>query len=180
MTTATPAMYQVDLDAARREAEVPDSLDVTFGKQLYHLPAELPLDVLQPLVDDEEFDLVGLLRRVLASESLSDGLVDALAEDPALATSTIGLIRRVFEALFGVEQFAQFLAGRPSISDYLRLVGGLSRAYGVSLGEASRSLVTSARAGATSKATSESTPMSISETSGVDQAPAPASSVSDG
>lgn len=171
----------LDLDAARRETEAPDGIEVVLGGQNFLLPAELPVDVFDPFFTDE-FDLGGLLKAVLEDDeedSMGQSVVKLLLERPQLPMVSIQAVYSAFEVLFGVDDWPRFKATRPSIQDYGRLLKGLFELYGTSLGEAFASVASSANGGPTPKPILPgSTPESTPETSG-DETPqdSPASSV---
>lgn len=173
----------IDLDAGRREQEYPDTLPVTFRGETFDLPAEFPLDVLDPFLA-EDFNLAGLIREVMAEARKEDGttkpisevVIDTLFNRPALPIEVIQAIFAAFELLFGAENYARFKALRPSLVDYGRLTRGLFSAYGVSLGEAFASPASSETAGTTPNQTSPgSTPDSTPDGSGADQGSSPGS-----
>lgn len=159
----------IDLDAGRRELAHPDGIPVVLGGETFTLPAEFPVDVLDPFLD-EKFDLAGLIREAVRKSKNEDGttkpvsviVVDTLFDRPSLPVELIQTIYAAFEQLFGAEDYARFKAQRPSIGDYQRLTSGLFSLYGVSLGEAFASPDSSESDGATQKETSagstESTP----------------------
>jgi hypothetical protein len=162
----TPAL--IDLDAARREGEYPEGIPVRFGGKDYMLPSELPIDVFDPFLS-EDLDLIGLLKPIFAAtenraddKSIGDLVIDTLTTRPALPKEFIGAIQDSLALLFGADQFAAFSADRPGVGDYLRLIRGLVKAYGVTLGEAFASPASSENGGATqsqtSTASTESTP----------------------
>lgn len=157
----------IDLDAAKREAVFPDGIPVRFGGQDFLLPAELPVDVFDPLLS-EDLDLVGVVKQVLAERPEDGGddigsvVLDVLLTRPGLPRQTLQAVKQVFAALFGDEQYACFAALRPSVQDYVRLARGLLTAYGVGLGEALGSPDSSESGGETSSqisdASTDSTP----------------------
>lgn len=172
MTTAPDVL--LDLDAARRESKYPDGFPLRKGGTTFVLPAELPLEVFDPLLS-EELDLVGILKAALeekggdADESLGEVIVDVLMSRPTLPRQVIAAIQDCLRVLFDAEtpgNFDAFAATRPSVNDYLRLVKGLLPLYGVSLGEAFGSPASSESDGATLKQTSPSTADSTPEVSG--------------
>jgi hypothetical protein len=181
MSTATNVL---DLDAARRESAHPEGIVVRLGGEDFTLPAELPADVFDPFLTPE-FDLSGLIIAVFkdknddGSESdLAERLVSLLFDRPSLPTEVIDAVYRALELLFGDEQWATFKAQRPSFKDLGRLVGGLFRLYGTSLGEAFASVSSVTTAGPTSKQTSPlGIPASTPDGSG-EVAPAAATSSS--
>lgn len=168
----------IDLDAAIRESAFPDGIPVTFRGQQFTLPAELPLDVFDPLLD-ERVDLVGLLRIAFGeggNEAVGDAIITALFNRPNLPLVLRDAIYDSLRLLFGQEQFDAFQAHRPGLSTYGRLISGLFQKYGVSLGEAFASPASSETGGATSSPTSPATtPVSTPEEPSVAPEPAPAS-----
>lgn len=166
----------IDLDAARRETEQPEGLPVRFKGEEFILPAELPVDVFDPILSDD-FDLVGLVRdgmsRYKAAKTVEEGggakvsiatiVTDTLFDRPTLPVEIVKTIFAVFEALFGSEEYARFKQTRPSLNDYQRLTTALFKAYGTSLGEAFASPDSSGSDGATQKETSEITASSTPE-----------------
>jgi hypothetical protein len=163
----------IDLDAAKREAAHPEGITIRLGGEDFTLPSELPVDVFDPLLD-ENLDLVGLIREVLADKDsdLTDDVLRIIGERPSLPKQLIGAVKDCFALLFGAEQYAAFTAKRPSIQDYLRLAKALPSLYGVSLGEAFASPASPESDGATQKPTSEPTAGSTPETSGDEVTPA--------
>jgi hypothetical protein len=158
-----PVSYEFDMDAARREAQVPKGIKVTLAKQVYWLAPELPEAVFDALLDNE-LDLLGLVRDIVAAEdrdsdSGMDAYVDVLLSRASLPAGLVKAIHTSLGELFGDEQYTKFRAGtgkvgsKPSVADLLRLVFNLLPMYGVSLGEALRSLYSSADDTATSKPT---------------------------
>ena len=165
-------LKRLDLDAAAREAGTPDGILLVLKGVEYELPAELPIDVFDPFLSDD-FDLVALIRAYYdagerAGEDASGlGVVLSLLEDrPLLHRQTIAAVSAALRSLFGEEQYATFLAGRPSIEDFSRVGSHLVDEYGVSLGELFASPTTSTTGGATQKQTSEPTTESTSDTPG--------------
>ncbi len=177
---------KIDLNAGRREAQYPDGIDVTLGSETFLLPAELPADLLDPLLSDD-LDLAGLIKkgyekRLAAEASGADGdeslgsmVVDMLLDRPDLPKRLVESIKDVFRVLFDHApeyegQFARFVTQRPSINDYVRLAQALMPLYGVGLGEASASPASSESGGATLSATSSDSTDSTPEASGSDPA----------
>ena len=162
--------FKIDLDAARRERQMPIGIPVTLGGEDFLLPAELPLDVFDPFLT-EEFDLAGLIRdaieRYKADEDkgVEGVVVDILFLRPDLPLDIINRVFAAFEVLFGgPDEYARFKATRPSLVDYAQLFRGLYRGYGVGLGEAFASLAPSGPGGETPKQTSDASTASTSET----------------
>lgn len=172
------AMQTLDLDAARREEEAPDGIIVTFKGEEFVVPAELPLDVFDPFFTDE-FDIGGLLRAVLDSDDDRSGVevaIELLIDRPKLPVQTWRVIQESLAALFGEEGWATFRSLRPSVQDTVRLVKGLFRMYGTTLGEAFASAESSVNGGPTPKQTSPSTTESTPDVSGASEEPSEGSS----
>ena len=173
----------LDLDAARREEELPDGIEVTLKGVTFVVPSELPLDVFDPFFTDD-FDLGALLK--VAFESDDDDptlkvILDMLTANPKLPANAYRAVHTALETLLEPEGYAAFKSARPSVKDTARLVKGLFRMYGTSLGEAFASAESSASGGSTQKQTSSSTTESTPAEPGADEttkddAPAPASS----
>lgn len=172
----------IDLDAPRRESAHPDGIPVRFGGQSFTLPAELPLDTLTGLILDPDLDLPGLLTRLSRSTEATFGkdVVDALLDRADLPHTALKAFTNALESLFGVEEYAKFTRLRPSIPDYIRLIKALWSLYGVSLGEAARSLTSPESDGATSKRTSRITTPGSTFAASTAAPDSPASSESDG
>ena len=172
--------FVIDLDAARREVQYPDGIPVRFAGEQFIFPAELPADVLDPILSDE-LDLVGLLADVLESSDGDAGVaevVTALFRRPSLPRKFLAAIRETYGILLG-DQAEDFLKKRPFIGDYVRLTTALTRVYGVDLGKLFRSADSSESDGATSSPTSPDSTESTPDASGSDQ-DSPDSSDSDG
>jgi hypothetical protein len=173
----------LDLDAARRESAFPEGIIVKLGGAEYTLPSELPADTFDPFLAPE-FDLSGLIVALFKDEDgkgkdIGERAVDLLVLRPALPAEVIAAFYASLELLFGEEQWATFKTKRPSVPDLGRLVSGLFRLYGTSLGEAFASAGSFTTAGPTSKPTSlAATPDSTPEPSGDAQAPEAGSSES--
>ncbi len=168
----------IDLDAARREAEVPDALPLTYKGQDFALPAELPADVFDPLLS-EDLDLVGIVKPFLADGiDYGQAVIDLLTDRPGVPGEVVGAIHGVFAALFGEGDYARFRGLKPSLSDYGRLVKALVPAYGIDLGEAFASPASSESDGATQKQTSEPSTDSTAAPSGAAKASSQGSSAS--
>jgi hypothetical protein len=167
----------IDLDAARRESAHPDGLPVRFKGADFLLPAELPLDTLSMVLTHEKLDLPGLIANLADKPGGTVGgdVVNALLSRPDLPGTVLDVFQDALRELFGEEEFQRFKELRPSVPDFMRLIKALMSMYGVGLGEAFRSLMSSNDAGATSKPTSPaSTPASTPEQPS--DSPAPASS----
>lgn len=148
----------LDLDAAIREQVDPDGIDMPFRGAVFHLPAELPLDVFDPFLDPE-FDLVGLIRTFVEADKdekadVAETVVDVLFERPNLPREVLDAFYGSLRLLFGAEQFEQFQAKRPGHKTYTIFIRLLLAKYGVGLGEAFASADSSENGGETSKPTS--------------------------
>lgn len=171
----------IDLDAAIRESLYPEGIPVPYKGTTYVLPAELPLDVLDPLLDPE-FDLIGLLKLAVDGDDdadLGEVLIDVLFKRPGLPLEIRDTIFGCLQLLFGEEQWKQFQSNRPGLTTIATLIKGIFKVYGVSLGEAFASLSSSVSDGATPNQTSNATTALTPDTSSDDLALEPASSESD-
>jgi hypothetical protein len=158
------------MDAARREVTNPDGMSVVFGGETFVFPAELPLAVLDPLLDPE-LDLVGLITRFLG-EDKADASLGLLLFRPDLPQAVLKAFYACYAKLMGAEQFDQFAALNPSVEDYGRLTKALVGAYGVSLGKFFKSGSSSSGDGETSKQTSpDSTTSTPAESSSSPDSP---------
>lgn len=160
MVKKTDPVVLVDLDAARREAQVPDGITVRFAMTNFVLPAELPIQVVDPFLADE-LDLVGVVRDFMADTGADDEFLDVILEHEKLPKAFVNAVHDCLRILFGDDQYEQFIAARPSLQDLVRLVRALIPLYGVGLGELFSSATSSGDGGATSSQTSpesESTP----------------------
>jgi len=172
-----PDPYEIDLDAdaAKREAAHPEGIPVRHGGRTFLLPAELPADVLEPLLS-VDLDLASVVasaadvaRRAEGADERAVGMevvLDALLSRPTLPIDALRAARACLERLFGPEQWASWLETRPSLPAYGRLIRHLVRTYGVSLGEAFGSPAPSGAGGATSRPTSPPPTGSTPEASG--------------
>jgi hypothetical protein len=162
--------------AARREGADPRGVPVTFDGREYLLPAEVPAQVLDPLLDGD-LDLVGLIKVAYdaskdarATETdrdrMQEVIWETLAAKPDLPVTVIRAIRDSLALLFGAEQWEAFQASQPSLPDMGALVVGLVSEYGVGLGEALRSGNSSIPAGTTLSPTSSGSTGSTPVTSG--------------
>jgi len=176
----TDTMKTLDLDAELREIAMPDGIRIPFRGEVFILPAELPLDVINPLLD-EDLDLAGIIKQVFASRGDGvDAVFDVLLARPDLPKSALKAFHGVWEALFGAEQYEAFLAKKPGHKTYATLFRLLVKEYAVNLGEASASLASSKSDAEPSKPTSSGTTSSTPAASDDSPEPAPASSESVG
>jgi hypothetical protein len=158
----------IDLDgaaAARREALGDAEIEVVFLGDSYRLPPELALATVEKAA--------GLLGLVDALSAAGDKGLDALPPD--LAGQVKAILSDVMADLFGPEQWARFITGkpaipqhrgRPSVQDMWVLFSSLLAAYGVSLGEALGPLVSLLSGGPRSKLTSSASTASTPDGSG--------------
>lgn len=158
---STTAANVIDLDAAIRESSFPDGIQVPYKGTTYVLPAELPLDVFDPLLSPD-FDLVGLIKTVLGEDGqaegdLGDAVISVLFKRPNLPLEVRDTIYASLALLFGEDQWTQFQAQRPGVATLTVLIKGLFTSYGVALGEAFGSGGSSESDGDSSKETSSST-----------------------
>jgi hypothetical protein len=160
----------IDLDAHRRESVYPDGITLRFGGEEFVLPAQFPLEVLDPFLD-EDLGLVEIIRDFVKDDEQDDvaSILDTLVSRPGLPKQAVGAVSEALEILFGAEQWQRFVnsPARPGAGDYLFIGRNLIRAYGVTLGEAFASPDSAENGGATLKPTSPaSDPTSTSNGSG--------------
>jgi hypothetical protein len=160
--------------AAAREGRG-EGVPVAFGAGKWMLPAEVPADVLQRLLDPDvevaQLLVVALRAYRAGTDRAADTIIEVLTDQPNLPHGFVRAVLDAIESLFGPEQWAAFRAEKPSLQDLWALVSGLFREYGVGLGEALRSRAPSPNGGTTSSPTSlVSIPDSTPATSGPDEA----------
>lgn len=159
-------------DAAQHEARG-ETLPIMFGGvTIAELPAELPIDVLDPLRVVSE-DIALLLRwglRIAEQGGKVDAqregiglFLDLLSGNEKLPDDLVMVATGIARRLLGDEGYAAFIAQRPSREDVFALARGVIDWYGVGLGESLRSTDSSTSDGPTSRETSptgfpESTP----------------------
>lgn len=162
----------IDLDAARRESAYPDGIPLVLRGEEFVLPAELPEACLDPLLD-EKLGLFEAIKQAVEDDqgagSVGTDVVNILTARPDLPREVLAAIRGVFALLFGADEYSRFRSLRPSVPDYFRMTKALTTLYGVSLGEAWRSLASSESDGATSSPTSNTTTASTHDTSSAGQ-----------
>jgi hypothetical protein len=143
--------------AAAREGRG-DGVPVVFGAGSWTLPAEVPAEVLQRLLDPDveiaQLLVVALRAYRAGTDKAADTIITVLTDQPDLPHGFTRAVLDAIESLFGPEQWAAFQAEKPSLQDLWALVSGLFREYGVGLGEALRSAAPSPTAGTTSNPTS--------------------------
>lgn len=162
--------------AAKREAQYADGIPVTHAGRTYKLPAELPVAVLDPLLDGD-VDLAGLVTVAVNAmrstggdqqEQIAALVAEALMTHPDLPGNVLRGVRQVLANLFGPNQWAAFMGSNPapSLPDLAALIGGLVNAYGVGLGEAFGSADSSPSGGKTSSPTFNGSAVSTPVVSG--------------
>ncbi|MEV7926099.1 hypothetical protein [Kitasatospora sp. NPDC088779] len=183
-------MAGIDLDAARRrrltaaaeragaaqaEYTVGEEPVILGGTEVAVLPAELPLEVWQPLIG---IPYLPLLLRSLVEAAQAQGeqqtqaanlIVDVLGSEPSLPSDLIAAAAEMGRRLLGEDGFARLMAQRPSHSDILELVRYAWTKYlagGGGLGELIGPSETPSSAGTTSRPTFSGTTSSTSEASG--------------
>jgi hypothetical protein len=164
----------MDLDVARKaRAETvggPEPLTLG-GRDIAMLPAEFPLDVLEPLVLGVNVDIAMVVRSVVdaieaedraaAGLGLASMLVDLVVGNPRLPVELVDAVKAMFARLIGQAGYDAFVAERPSPEDVMELGKGLLAKYGWSsvgdvLGE-STSSADGSNGGTTSTPTSDTT-----------------------
>ncbi|MEU5978437.1 hypothetical protein [Streptomyces sp. NPDC047315] len=165
--------YAIDLtetDPAAREVQYPHGIAVRVSADLdLYFPAELPADALRPLLAPE-LGLVALLGDILDAANASDSdagindIIKAIFRRPTLPLQFMDAVEETYSKLLDEDNFAAFIASRPSVPLYIRLTTSLAKIYGVELGKLFRSDDSSTNAGATSNPTS---PASTTSTPGV-------------
>lgn len=158
-------------------------------RQICMLPAELPLDALEPLLN-VQVDLPLILRTALdavkagedgtkAFLAVLDMVVDLVVMNKDLPAELLAAVKAVGRRVMGDDGYEAFVQARPSINDVIALIKGLGGKWGVGLGESSPSS-TGSPSSTTSTPTSAATSTdSTSTESGVNPA-IPASSASVG
>lgn len=158
-----------DLDAVLGEST---DKPLTYKGKTYTLPAELPADCLGPFLSDE-LGLIALITDWLNEdsatvdaggkakpqtvESLSDMVFDVLRKRPNLPSGLLNAARESFVLLIGADQYAEFVAQRPSLAAYFAIARGVVTEYGVGLADFFGSPESSDTAGDDSKPTSPTT-----------------------
>lgn len=166
--------------AAKREGGG-GPVKVPFGKQTFELPAELPAEVLERLLDPDVeiaqllIAAIGAYKNGTGDENAGAIIAQVLTDRPDLPLGFVRALMGAVEELFGPEQWAGFKAEKPSAQDMVALVKGLFSAYAVNLGEAFRSSGSSATGGTTSKRTSSASTASTPAASGLTLATPPSS-----
>lgn len=169
--------------AARREAQS-ETLPIVFGGTVIaELPAEFPLDVLEP-IQDINLDIALLVQQAVLNANAEDAaqanidlVVNILAANPDLPKELINAVREIGRRLLGDAGYAAFVAARPTPWDVAALTSDMFSWYGLTLGEAWRSSTSSGVDGETSNTISRTGSDSTPEASG-DIPDSPASLVS--
>lgn len=175
--------------AARGEEKGPEELKLG-GKVITLLPAELPMDVLEPLTKID-IDTALLFRSVLdvykstgqkdaaaSVESLIGMLVDLVLTNPKLPQELVGAVKDMGRRVLGEDGYIAFVAARPSLQDGAALVKGLATKYSLSSGKSSAPS-TSSNGGRTSTPISGTTSADSTSTGSGGAPDSPASSESD-
>lgn len=159
----------LDLDAARdaraqARAEHTGPVELRFGGEVIaELPAELPVEVLEPLMS-VDLDLAALAREALDAMNSSDAdaqskavelVIDLIVANPRLPQDLIRAGQEMGRRLLTEDGYARFVARRPSLQDVNELAKQLVKRY-ARLGESLRSS-TPAADGTTSKPISPTT-----------------------
>ncbi|MFG1976961.1 hypothetical protein ACGFJC_47180 [Nonomuraea fuscirosea] len=133
----------MDLNAARRAREAanggPEPLIFGDDGEIGTLPAEFPLDVLEPLILGVDLDLTWVLRTVVdaiqgkAGQSSGDMfalIVDLIVMHPKLPAELLTAAKKMLERLIGEDGYEAFVAARPSREDIAEFIKGLFAKYG--------------------------------------------------
>jgi hypothetical protein len=141
-------VLDLDADRERRSAEREGKnagLPIRLGGRVVStLPAEFPLDVIEPLRKIDQ-DLALLLRQAIQMSQGENALdatalvIDLLASNPNLPSTFLEVLNDCGTRLLGEEGLEALVAYRPTIGDVVALVKGVAGYYGFSLGEASES-----------------------------------------
>ncbi|MEU6713041.1 hypothetical protein ABZ897_16285 [Nonomuraea sp. NPDC046802] len=137
----------LDLDAARasRSSTKGKPIPLRFGGEIICLlPAELPVDVLEPLAH-LKVDTALIARTVLkaiketnqvqAGLSIAAMFVDMVIQNPKLPGELLDAVRLMGRRLMTDEGYERFVAERPSIADVAAFIKGLAGRYSFRLGE---------------------------------------------
>ncbi|TMR93291.1 hypothetical protein [Nonomuraea basaltis] len=137
----------LDLDAARasRSGTKGKPIPLRFGGEIIcYLPAELPVDVLEPLAH-LNVDTALIARTVLhamkeadltkAGLSIASMVVDLVIQNPKLPGELLDAVRWMGRRLMGEDGYEQFVAQRPSVADVAAFIKGLGGRYSFRLGE---------------------------------------------
>lgn len=162
----------IDLDserqarAARREG-AGQHVEIAIAGESFRLPAELPVTVLERLLDPDveisQMLILALRAYQQGSEQAGEIIIRTLSDQPDLPLGFLRAVMSAVELLFGTDEWARFQAADPSAQDVIALIKGLFTSYGVGLGEAFSSPASSEIAGSTPSPTSSGSTGSTSE-----------------
>lgn len=136
---------ELDLDSARgaRNEEKPKTIRV--GGKVIDLPKQLPMEVLEPLLDVDA-DVSMLLRSALDARQASDdalavasAVIDMVVVNPRLPQQLVGSIKQMVKRLVGEEGYAVLVEAKLTLPEAAAIAKFAFKVYGVSLGEASPS-----------------------------------------
>lgn len=171
--------------AAKREGADQGWQLITYKGTQFALPGELPMTILDRLLDPD-LELGALIAGAInaarsGEQDAMKPITDMLVMRPDLPRSVLAAIYRVIQDIFGQQQWEAFRALQPSLNDVVTLSGHLFRSYGVGLGEAFGSSPSAGTDGATSKpisnVTTDLTPASSGPIPVAPIAPVPVGSV---
>jgi hypothetical protein len=135
---------ELDLDSARgaRNEEKPKT--IRLGGKVIDLPKQLPMEVLEPLLDVDA-DLSMLLRSALDARQASDdamavasAVIDMVVVNPRLPQQLIAAVKEMAKRLVG-ESYAVLVEAKLTLPEAASIAKFVFKVYGVSLGEASPS-----------------------------------------
>jgi hypothetical protein len=161
--------FDLDFDAQRSaNAEANEhSPGVKIGGEKLALPVELPVDVLQPLLNLDQ-DVIYLAKQAIDARASNDvdaivaSVVDMLVAHPTLPRDAVETVTTMARRLFGEEGYEKLVAARLTLPEIGRLAKYLGKRYGVGLGEALRPSESSEGSGTTSRPTSSASTTSTS------------------
>lgn len=133
----------MDLDAARRARQAkkggPEPL-VFGGETIAVLPAEFPLDVLEPLIQGVNLDVALLVASIMdaleaekrdkSGMALVKLIVEMLVQNPRLPAELLTAGKEMLKRLIGETGYEAFVAERPSREDLAEFITGLLAKYG--------------------------------------------------
>jgi hypothetical protein len=168
----------LDLDAARasRSGTKGQPIPLRLGGEIICvLPAELPVDVLEPLAH-LNVDTALIARTVLqamketdltqAGLNIASMVVDLVIQNPSLPGELLDAVRLMGRRLMGDDGYERFVAQRPSIGDVAAFIKGLGGRYSFRLGESKPSSSDSGSGDASTPISSTTTEDSTSPESG--------------
>ncbi|MCK2222077.1 hypothetical protein MF672_050975 (plasmid) [Actinomadura sp. ATCC 31491] len=133
----------MDLDAARRaRAAKKGGAEplIIGGDTIAVLPAEFPLDVLEPLITGVDLDIALLARSVVdaiqadnraeSGSALISMIVDMVITNPGLPAELLSAAKEMLRRLIGADGYDRFVSERPSREDLAEFVRGLFAKYG--------------------------------------------------